>query len=187
MPNYRRPKRRGGAVFFSVCLAQRGSTALLDHLDVLREAVRVTQRDRPFEILAFVVLPDHLHAVWRLPEDDPNYSQRWGRIKAQFSRDACRAGLVPPPPALSTRSGTSPALRKGETGIWQRRFWEHHCRDRRDLDAHIRYCWMNPVKHGLARTPTDWVPSSIHRDIRRGRVEPDWRGPEPAGVFGEVA
>lgn len=187
MPNYRRPRPQSGPIFFTVCLAHRGSTALIDYLDIFRDAVRVTRRDRPFEILACVVLPDHLHCVWQLPQNDLNYSQRWGRIKARFSRDACRAGLVPPCRLDVARGGTSPALRKGESGIWQRRFWEHHIRDERDLQNHLRYCWWNPVKHGLTETPTDWVPSSIHRDIRVGRVDPACMGPEPSGEFGEAA
>lgn len=180
MPTYVRPNRCAAQVFFTVCLAQRGSTALLDHLDILRDAVRAIQKDRPFDILAWVVLPDHMHAIWGLPDDDPNYSQRWGRIKARFSRDARKAGLVPP-----HRLQGNP--RKGETGIWQRRFWEHHIRDEQDLQNHLRYCWWNPVKHGVAETPTDWVPSSIHRDIRLGRVDPEFIGSEPPGEYGEVA
>ena len=184
MPNYVRPARRASDIFFTVCLAGRESTALLDHLSILRRAVRDTQKDRPFGILAWVVLPDHMHAIWRLPAEDPNYSQRWGRIKARFSRDACRAGLVPPSARVG---GTSPALRKGETGIWQRRFWEHHIRDATDLQNHLRYCWWNPVRHGYVESPTDWVPSSIHRDIRLGHVQPERIGLEPHGHFGEAA
>ena len=87
MPRNRRPFDPCRPVFFTVCLADRSSTALIDYLDLLREAVRVTKADRPFEKLARVVLPDHMHAVWRLPEEDPNYSQRWGRIKARFTCD----------------------------------------------------------------------------------------------------
>jgi putative transposase len=181
MPRYRRPARSSEPVFFTVCLANRRSTALIDHLDILREAVRVTLHDRPVEILAWVVLPDHMHAVWRMPDNDRNYSQRWGRIKSRFSRDACRAGLVPPIPP----PGCQP--RKGELGIWQPRFWEHHCRDRRDLQEHIRYCWMNPVKHGLVERPADWEATSIHRDIRLGNVEPEWGGLPVARGFGEAA
>ncbi|MBV0911003.1 REP-associated tyrosine transposase [Anianabacter salinae] len=188
MPRYLRPEPTPAPVFFTVCLARRGSTALVDHLDVLRNAVRVTLAARPCEILAWVVLPDHMHAIWRLPESDPNYSQRWGRVKARFSRDACRAGLVPPPPVGTANGGVNPALRrKGELGIWQPRFCEHHCQSERDLQTHLRYCWANPVKHGYCAKPSDWAASSIHRDIRRGLVEAEWSGEPDAGNFGEAA
>ncbi len=206
MPKYCRPSAPGLPIFFTVCLSERGSTALIDHLDILREAVCVTMRDRPFEILAWVVLPDHMHAVWRLPVDDPNYAQRWGRIKARFSRDARRKGLVAPCDTVGGDGGTSPALprrhssmrraglvpphgppRKGETGIWQRRFWEHHCRDAHDVAMHVNYCLMNPVKHGLVEKPTDWAASSIHRGIRLGRLPAGWSGEHLTGKFGEAA
>lgn len=204
MPRYRRLTTTDCPVFFTVCLAQRGSTALIDHLDILRKAVSVTRRDRPFEILAWVVLHDHMHAVWRLPEGDPDYSQRWGRIKARFSRDwrrlsaDCRPGLGPGPDAPPTSfpfvpsgrfAGLKPGLRvdKREQPIWQRRFWEHHCRDQRDVNRHIRYCWMNPVKHGLVDDPTEWAPSSIHRDIRNGLAKPGALLDISDARFGEAA
>jgi len=200
MPPYRRSRIRNHPVFFTVSLADRRSTALIDHLDILRDAVRVTKRDRPFEIIAWVVLPDHMHAVWRLPEDDPNYSQRWGRIKARFTRDlrvrlrrpGVGKGAFPkefPEVERGRYAGLKPGLRveKREQAVWQRRFWEHHCRDEADLKAHIRYCWSNPVKHGLVARPTDWEASSIHRDIRLGRCEPDWAGQVIDGDFGEAA
>ena len=141
---------------------------MLDHLDVLRGAVAHVCRDRPFEILAWVVLPDHMHAVWRLPEGDANFSSRMGAIKGRFSR-MCRAQLVAPTAAGNGASRC--ALRPGEAGICQRRFWEHHIRDDADYAAHVRYCWMNPVKHGLVARPEDWPYSSVHRDIRAGRYE----------------
>ena len=68
----------------------------------------------------------------------------------------------------------NPALRtaKGEAGVWQRRFWEHHIRGPADFADHVRYCWDNPVKHGLAERPEGWPYSSVHRDIRLGRYAP---------------
>ena len=87
MPNYLRPKVTGCTVFFTVALARRGNDLLVREVDRLRDAVRVTMQERPFTIVAWVVLPDHLHAVWTLPEGDRDYSTRWGAIKARFSMD----------------------------------------------------------------------------------------------------
>lgn len=161
-----RPADLTDPIFSTVRLAGEGGTALMDHLDILRDAVSVVIKDRPFAILAWVVLPDHMHAVWAMPRTDPDVSQRWARIKARFSRDACRAGLEVP--ALSPRR-----QRKGGLGVWQRGFASHRCTDATDLDCHLRYCWTDPVRHGLVQAPTDWIASSIHRDIRAGRVPPD--------------
>ena len=92
MPNYLRPEVTGACVFFTVNLAARGSTLLVDEIDRLREAVRITREDRPFGIEAWVVMPDHLHCVWQLPKGDADFSTRWGAIKARFSMSCRRAG-----------------------------------------------------------------------------------------------
>lgn len=177
MSDYLRPRRPGAAIFFTVALADRRSDLLACEIDTLRAAVRATRAERPFGIEAWVVLPDHLHCIWRMPEGDADYSVRWGAIKARFTRglrDGCRVGFHPTnAKAAGMPVGWNPTLprsaskwRKGDAGIWQRRFWEHHIRDEADFAAHLRYCWMNPVKHGLAARPEDWPYSSVHRDAR---------------------
>ena len=187
MPKYRRPKVTGVPVFFTVNLADRSSDLLVQHIDALRDAVRVTQAERPFEIEAWVVLPDHMHCIWRLPHRDRDYGIRWGAIKARFTRTLRaqnamtnthrRPGFSPDPPPFPTEfpvitkgrfAGLKPGLRqdKREQAIWQRRFWEHHIRDEADFTAHLRYCWVNPVKHGYVDRVQDWPFSSVHWDER---------------------
>lgn len=175
MSEYRRPKVTGARVFFTVTLARRGSSLLVDEVTRLREAVRATKAERPFDIKAWVVLPDHMHCIWKLPAGDSDFSTRWGAIKARFTRslrDGCRVGFHPTMAQASGHAvGWNPTLQrsaskvhKGDAGIWQRRFWEHHIRDETDYWMHLRYCWMNPVKHGLVARPEDWPYSSVHRD-----------------------
>lgn len=166
MSFYRRPKASGASIFFTVNLADRNSDLLVRGVSALRNAVRQTRSDRPFHIDAFVVLPDHLHCVWTLPAGDSDSSVRWGAIKSRFTR-AVKAGIedVGCNPTLP-RSASK--VRKGDAGIWQRRFWEHHIRDQADFDAHVRYCWINPVKHGYVARPQDWQWSSVHRDMQEG-------------------
>jgi len=186
MPRYIRPRVPGAKIFFTVALADRGSDVLVRDVDRLRKSVRVARAERPFWVDAWVVLPDHLHAVWTLPEGDRDFSTRWGAIKGRFSQSMRRAGSIPPDPVGRVNGGVNPALRrKGEVGLWQPRFWEHHIRDEADYAAHVRYCWINPVKHGLVERPEDWPYSSIHRDIRLGRVELEFAGEIVEGDFGE--
>lgn len=179
------------AVFFTVALADRQSDLLVRYVDVLRDAVRATQAARAFVIDAWVVLPDHFHCVLTLPDGDADFSTRMGAVKARFTMGVRRAGFTPPtelPCVWSGRYvGVNPDLRvdKGEVGIWQRRFWEHHIRDERDYENHVRYCWGNPVKHGYVERAVDWEWSSIHRDIRAGRVEAEWCGEVQDGEYGE--
>ena len=84
MSSYLRPKHGGASLFFTVGLSRRGDSLLVDEVDRLRLAVQKTMTTRPFVINAWVVLPDHMHAVWTLPEGDADYAHRWGAIKAQF-------------------------------------------------------------------------------------------------------
>jgi putative transposase len=174
MSDYLRPRLNGATVFFTVALADHGSRLLVERIGALREAVRQTRAERPFAIDAWVVLPDHLHAVWTLPEGDSDFSTRWGAIKARFS------STVP-----SGRLRESHRARR-EKAVWQRRFWEHHIRGAEDYGAHMRYCWWNPVKHGLAAHPAEWPYSSLRREIARGLAGPGWADPPPEGRFGEA-
>lgn len=174
MSRYIRPRVPGASVFFTVTLADRGSRLLVEQVEALRKAVRATKTEQPFRIDAWVVLPDHLHAVWTLPEGDADYSLRWKEIKTRFTKAVGRTG---------PRSASK--IAKGEAGIWQRRFWERHIRDDRDFTTHLRYCWWNPVKHGFVTPPVDWPYSSIHREVRLGQVEPEWAGIGITGDLGE--
>jgi putative transposase len=76
-----------------VNLRDRSSNHLVTHIDHLRESIRVTKQHRPFEIIAFVALPDHLHTVLRFPENDSDYPARWKAIKSCFSRAMKREGI----------------------------------------------------------------------------------------------
>jgi putative transposase len=163
MPNYRRARVPGATYFFTVTLAERGGRLLVENIALLREAFRTTRRERPFRIDAMVVLPNHLHAVWTLPEGDSDFPTRWQLIKSRFSLDVPRGERIRPSRAA-----------KGERGIWQRRYWEHLIRDDTDLRHHVEYCHFNPVKHGLVANAADWPYSTFHRYVRAGMYPPEW-------------
>jgi len=172
---YRRVHIEGATYFFTVNLMDRRSRLLVEHIESLREAVRQVRRAHPFEILAWVVLPEHMHAIWTLPEGDRDYPMRWNQIKGGFSR--CLGGGEP--------VSASRAARR-ERGIWQRRYWEHMIRDEDDLDRHVAYVHYNPVKHCHVSRAAEWPYSSIHRFIRLGWAKPDWGGVgDMDGEFGE--
>lgn len=173
MPQYRRA--RGRTFFFTVVLADRSSTLLVDHVDRLRRIYRTVQQRRPFETVAICILPDHLHAIWTLPEDDADFSARWNLVKGGFSR------------GLEAGKRSTSKLRKREKGIWQRRYWEHAIRDDADLERHVAYTHYNPVKHGLVARVRDWSFSSFHRYVEQGTLPEDWGGDmqDISGQFGE--
>jgi putative transposase len=162
---YRRADIKGGTYFFTVNLAERNRSLLVEHVDILRRVVKEVKQHHPFRIDAFVVLPDHLHAMWTLPQDDADYPTRWMLIKAGFSRRI----------ATGEHRNAS-RTNKGERGIWQRRYWEHTIRDQQDYARHVDYIHYNPVKHGQVTRAADWPNSSIHRYIAAGMVDRDWAG-----------
>lgn len=160
---YRRAMASGACWFFTVNLADRQQDLLIRNIDQLREAIRHVRQQHLFEIVAMVVMPEHLHAIWQLPPDDSDYPLRWSLIKTDFSR-----GLAKTERIRESRH------RKREHGIWQRRYWEHLIRDDRDLQAHVDYIHFNPTKRGYYIKPVDWSYSSIHRYIKRGWITSDW-------------
>jgi putative transposase len=162
MVNYRRNFVPGGTYFFTVTLRNRHSRQLIQSIGLLRQAFRKTLHTQPFQIDAIVILPDHLHAIWTLPSGDRDYPGRWKAIKSSFSRSLEKSGI----PVEKRQDGS--AL------VWQRRYWEHTIRDDDDLNRHIDYIHMNPVKHGLAKRVADWPYSSFHRYVRHGLLPLDW-------------
>jgi putative transposase len=179
MPDYRRYRVPGGTYFFTVNLLERRLDTLVRYIQALRDAVRVTRRERPFHIDAWVVLPDHMHCVWTLPPGDDDFSNRWKAIKIRFAQSL---------PRTERRSNTR--VSRGERGIWQRRFWEHVIRNDIDYTRHVDYIHWNPVKHGLVAGVADWPYSTFHRFRRLGLVPEDWAGvsnAEPDAEFGERA
>ena len=176
MPNYRRAFVPGGCWFFTANLLDRRSSLLTDQIEALREATRRARERHPFHIDAFVILPDHIHAIWTLPEGDADFSMRWRLIKIVFSKS------IPKTERLSKVRRA-----RGERGIWQRRFWEHLIRDDEDYGRHVEYCYINPVKHGLVARVRDWPFSLFHRDVAAGLFPQDWAGEfETFGEFGEA-
>ncbi len=156
MTLYRRLFVPGGTYFFTVALADRTATTLVDEIDLLRSVYASVIKQHPLTSDAVVILPNHLHAVWTLPEADVDFSTRWKKIKSLFSRHCTAVGISRPSLA-----------RKGEKGIWQRRFWEHCIRSDADYHFHVKYCHLDPVKHGLVSNPLDWPFSSWHRNAHK--------------------
>ncbi|KRA51256.1 transposase [Pseudoxanthomonas sp. Root65] len=174
MTNYRRTFIPGATYFFTVNLADRRTTLLVDHIDLLRDAIRYTRHRHPFDIDAMVVLPDHLHALWTLPPNDADFPLRWRLIKTWFSRHLLRG-----------EHRRASRVDKGERGIWQRRYWEHLIRDDVDFARHVDYIHWNPVKHGRAARVVDWPYSTFHRFVRDGVLAEGWGWDGDEAGFGE--
>ena len=169
MTNYRRAQFDGGYYFFTVITYKRRKFLTNENARLcLRQAIQATKEKNHFDIIAFCLLPNHLHCVWKLPEGDSNYSLRWSRIKTGFSKLYLKSGGVECSQSHSRNI-------KRERGIWQRRFWEHQIRDEKDLQRHVDYIHYNPLKHELVEHVEDWAWSTYHRYYRENEYrERSW-------------
>ncbi len=173
MPDYRRWYVAGGTFFFTLVTCER-QPFLTEEMSrpLLRASIQKQREKRPFQIVAWVLLPDHLHTVWTLPPGDEDYSTRWMRIKEEFTETFLAAGGQE---AVRNRS----RRRHRERAVWQRRFWEHTVEDEADLERCVDYVHWNPVKHGLASRVRDWRWSTFHRYVKSGHYEIDWGRTDP--------
>ena len=163
MSHYRRLKIKGGLYFFTVVTYQRQPIFNNETARVCLRQVWTDVRQRwPFDIIALCLLPDHLHCIWQLPKEDDKFSIRWSLIKRRFVQEYRRTG------GCGLRPGVS-GVGRNESGVWQRRFWEHNIKDRSDLQRHIDYIHLNPIKHGLVEKAEDWPWSTYKRYLSSGR------------------
>lgn len=164
MRTYTRAWIPGGTFFFTVNLAERYENSLLiDKIHLLRRAFEKVQLSYPFTIDAIVVLPEHLHCIWRLPKGDDRFDMRWQLIKSAFSKSL-----------IADENVSASRIRRRERGVWQRRYWEHAIRNEEDWQNHVDYIHYNPVKHGYVTRAVDWTHSSFHRYMDKGIYTKDW-------------
>ncbi len=168
MSNYRRVYIPGGMYFLTVVTFRRKRFLIDDDVRAaLREGIQITRQTKPFEIVAWVQLPDHLHCIWRLPPDDADFSSRWSIIK-RIVTQRCGERLNRPE-CLNDRRN-----KRQQGTLWHHRFWDHLIRDEDDFNRHMDYIHWNPVKHGLVSKVADWPHSSFHRLVRSGWYPENW-------------
>jgi len=155
MMDYRRVFVPGGSYFFTVVTFER-KPILKDEeaIFLLKNAFRRTQNKYPFRIDALVILPDHLHTIWTLPQNDIKYPLRWNLIKGYFTKNWMHT---------KSHNVSTSRIHRREKEVWQRRYWEHYISDEKDFLEHMDYIHSNPVKHGLVDDPFKWKYSTIHK------------------------
>jgi len=169
MPKFRRYYVPGAIVF--VTAVTHGRLPVLqaaEDIDVFWKTLRNVRKLHPFRLLAYVILPDHLHWLIRVDDQSGDFSAVMHSVKWNYTYNYKKAHGVTEPLTL-----------------WQSRFWDHVIRDQRDLNAHLNYIHWNPVKHEHVERPEDWPHSSFRHWLERGYYEPGWSCKvEPAGVSG---
>jgi len=168
MSHYRRVYVPGGLYFFTVKTFRNQHFLTDDDVRAaLREGIQFTRQNKSFDIIAWVLLPNHLHCIWRLPSGDADFSARWSIIKRTVTQ-RCGERLNRPEWLTARR-------RQRQQGtLWQHRYWDHLIRDEDDFNKHMDYIHWNPVKHGFAVNVADWPYSSFHRLVRSGWYAENW-------------
>jgi len=166
MPEYHRASVSGGTFFFTVVTYRRYPFfAKETAITLLQKCFQTIASEYSYTMDAIVILPDHLHCIWTLPEDDSDFATRWKLIKTTFTKNY--SGRKAENVSESMRN-------KGERGIWQRRFWEHMIRDQEDFNRHCDYIHYNPVKHGLVNMPIEWKHSSFRDFVEKWYYPENW-------------
>ena len=165
MTHYRDNRVPGGTFFFTVRLLDRDSTLLTDHFSAFGEAMRQARIRKPFHVDAWVVLPDHAHAIWTLPPGDHDCAMRWRAVKIAFSK-ALHKACLPGGAKAAAGNGT------GDGTIWERHYRDYRIGGDDEYAALIDYVHSNPMRHGLCDDPVDWPWSSLHRFVAAGFPRP---------------
>jgi putative transposase len=174
MPSYLRRYSAGGTSFFTVVTCRRIQIFRHERArELLGEVWREVAAELPFQTEAAVLLWDHLHTIWTLPEGDCDYSTRWKAIKARFTERWLASGG-------EEATVTQPQRRRGHRGVWQKRFWDRLVRDEDEFKALLDYIHYNPVKHRYVQRPLDWPHSTFQKWVARGAYDIDW-GIDPDG------
>ncbi|MEM9937992.1 MAG: transposase [Pseudomonadota bacterium] len=168
MSSYRHSFRPGCTYFFTLSLRDPQSTLLTRNARLLGESAADVEGLYPFETVAAVLLPGHMHLIAVLPEGDKDHFTRIKALRSGFTR------------RLAERL---PRRERPIPDPWKRRYWDYLIRDISDFTAHIAYLHGNPVKHGLAKHPDDWPYSTWHR-FKTEEIAP-WSA-DDMGTVGEA-
>jgi len=173
MAHYRRSYIEGGTYFFTLVTYKRRTFLTSEEArHSLKTAWIKIRKKYPFDLVAFCLLPDHLHCIWTLPLNDAIYSIRWQGIKGLFSKNMNLLGHW-------NKIQNTSMKKKRESGYLQRRFWEHTIFKQEDFNRHFDYIHFNPVKHGFVKHPKDWPWSTFHKYVETGIYDDNWGTLEP--------
>ena len=112
--------------------------------EIFWHTLDLVKSHHPFDLIAYIILPDHFHLLIRPLDEIGNYSRIIHSLKRNFSLNYKKA--------MKIDRGFS---------VWQARYWDHIIRSEDDFNEHVNYIHWNAVKHELAELPEDWEQSSF--------------------------
>lgn len=171
MPDYRRTYQPNQFIFITCVTANRKPIfSTQENQDLFWATYQNVVHKHPFNLVAFVLLPDHFHWLVEMPNADVNFSKIMMSLKWNFTLEYKKKHQI----------STSLVL-------WQRGFWDHVIRDEDDFQKHLDYIHWNPVKHDHARRAFDWKYSSFQDWVAKGVYDMNWgQGAVPKSIEGLI-
>jgi len=151
---YKRIYADGYSYFLTVVTHGR-KPLLVENIELLRYAFKLSKKKYKYHVDAIVVLPDHLHMIIT-PKISTEYSQIISAIKRSFVY-----GLNTQTKEEAKAEISASKYRRNHAGIWQERFYEHTIRDEKDWLEKMEYIEYNPLKHELVDDIKDWAYTSF--------------------------
>lgn len=164
MSNYKRYFINTRNPVFITFITYNRREILIPNIDILRNSFKYAKTKHNFEIIAISVLKEHCHAII-FANNLNDIPQIIRTIKFNFS--------VNVPEEYICKDLSESAIKRGEKGIWQRRYYDHIIRNEEDLHRHIDYIHYNPTKH-YQISPKDWRYSSFSKFVQNGYYEQSW-------------
>jgi putative transposase len=143
-----------GNVYFLTHVTYKRMPILIEHFDLLWTAIQSVKTESPFELIAWVIMPDHMHMI--IDPKNSDLPEIIRTIKLRFSG------------SLRSQLG----MKSGR--FWQYRYWDHIIRNENDFRRHLDYIHYNPVKHGLATRSIDYPHSSFSEFVAKEIYPADW-------------
>ena len=159
---YKRLFIENSYVFITIVTAKRRKI-LLKNIQILREAFKRTIQSFNYEIYAICILPEHIHMIIK-PYDINDYPKIIYSMKYYFSKYI----------NVEKISLSESKIKKGEKGVWQRRYWEHTIRNEQDFYRHLDYIHYNPIKHNLVKSSKDYKYTTFEKFVKLGLYEENW-------------
>ncbi len=158
MPNIHRFYIPNAIIFITVVTRDRMPYFKSDQdIRLYWETLKRVQEIYPFNLLAYVILPDHFHWLMRLKDSGGNFSQVLHSFKRNFTLNFKKTHNI-----------------ITQLSLWQRGYWDHIIRNEGDLNNHFDYIHWNPVKHNLVNRPENWPHSSYLHWYKRGYYPETW-------------
>jgi putative transposase len=141
--------------YYLTLVTQGRKPLLIENIEVLRQAFKLSKKKYVYALEAIVILPDHIHMIIR-PKIPTEYSKIIRHIKRSFVY-----GLDQETKEEAKSEISHAKFHRGHAGIWQERFYEHTIRDEKDWLEKMEYIKYNPIKYNYVENPADWKYSSF--------------------------